>query len=234
MTNQKKNNDETGEWEFSAVEIKEEVSPENLKQQKAELRKTARAKISEGRVKSESLALDEGAVPRTKTRSAMALEMMGEEDQEEKDEFEFAPLYKRGIAFILDGLFIASLLYSVKMLVPFWRSLIQIFLDKYKLVFWFPEPMVMNGILAISGALALFFFIVIPVAFFNHSFGKKIMGLKVRCEQKYTISISEAFQREIIMKPLSIIILAGFVTPFFSKSKLSIHDMIVHTLVIEE
>lgn len=225
MTKQKKDNGQTAEWEFNAVKVKSEAAPE---------RKMARAKISEGRAKSESLALDEGAVPRTKTRSAMAMEMMGEQEQDEKDVFEYAPYHKRGIAFILDTVFTAGILYVAKMSAPLWRLPIQMFLDKYKLELWISDPVLVNILIAVNIILAVFFFIIIPVAFFNHSLGKKIMGLKIRGEDKYTISISEAFQREIIMKPLGIIILAGFIMPFFSKQKMSIHDKVVHTLVIEE
>jgi uncharacterized RDD family membrane protein YckC len=88
--------------------------------------------------------------------------------------------------------------------------------------------------MGLLGILAVLFLIIIPVSFFNTSFGKKIFNLKIRGRERYTISLSLAVKRELILKPLSIIILAGFITPFFSKNRLSIHDMIAETIVIEE
>lgn len=57
------------------------------------------------------------------------------------------------------------------------------------------------------------------MALFNNSFGKKILKLKVRGDEKYTLSINEAITREFIAKPLSIACLAGFILPFFNKEK---------------
>jgi uncharacterized RDD family membrane protein YckC len=76
--------------------------------------------------------------------------------------------------------------------------------------------------------------VVIPVAFFNTSFGKKIMGLRIRGIETYSLSVSTAFSRELIMKPISIILIAGFITPFISKKALSVHDFLAKTIVIKD
>lgn len=218
MTNRKDSEDE--DWEFN-------VNPPEVKYEEAKdiKRVTSRQK---------NLALDEAAVPRTKTRSAMALEIEGVKDDELKDVYSFAPLPRRAVAFVLDAVFLFAIIFAVRFTTPFWRKLIQYFMDHYKLKFLVSESMVVNIIMGLSGFLALFFLIVIPVAFFNTSLGKKILGLRVRGIEKYTISISDAFKRELIMKPLSIAIIAGFITPFISKKRLSIHDMLTHTFVIKE
>lgn len=218
-------NEKTDNWEFDKLTTtKAETTA------KAELHK--REKIVTRQ--KDKLTLDEAAVPRTKTRSAMAIEMQGVSDKEDEDIYTYAPVPKRGIALIIDLAFTAGLLHGSKLASPYARKLIQFFLDKYKLQLLIPESLVMPTILGVICFLSLFFFIVIPVAFFNHSLGKKLMGLKVRGDEKYTISISQAFSRELIFKPLSLLIIAGFITPFFSKQKKSVHDMLGHTLVIED
>lgn len=221
-----KTKDSTGEWEFS------KLAPSPKETASVDLPAVPNKKIRT--FKKQSLVLNTGAVPRTKTRSAMALEMNGEAEIEMGDVFNCAPLYKRAIAFIIDSLFLVGLYHLVELIAPLWLQLIHYFLDSYKLQLLIPEALVIKGILLVSGFTALFFLVVIPVAFFNHSLGKKILGLKVRGEDKYSISIMTAFSRELIMKPISLLILAGLVTPFFTKKKLSIHDMITHTFVVED
>lgn len=234
MTDRKDNGDEdkdktkdsTGEWEFS------KLAPSPKETASVDIPTAPNKKIRA--LKKQSLVLDTGAVPRTKTRSAMALEMDDGPEKEMGDVFNCAPLYKRAIAFIIDSLFLVGLYYLVELIAPLWLQLIYYFLDSYKLQLLIPEALVIKSILLVSGFMALFFLVVIPVAFFNHSLGKKILGLKVRGEDKYSISIMTAFSRELIMKPISLLILAGLVTPFFTKKKLSIHDMITHTFVVED
>lgn len=221
-----KNKDSTGEWEFS------KLAPSTKSTAIADLPLAKNKKI--GALKRQSLVLDTGAVPRTKTRSAMALEMDGGAEKETGDVYNCAPLYKRAIAFIIDSLFLVGLYYLVELIAPLWLKIIHYFLDSYKLQLMIPEALVIKAIFFVGGFMSLFFLVVIPVAFFNHSLGKKILGLKVRGEDKYSISIMTAFSREIIMKPISLLILAGLITPFFSKKKLSIHDMITHTFVVED
>lgn len=219
MTNHKDSEDE--DWEFH-------VNPPEVKYAE-EVKDTHRITKRQN-----NLALDEAAVPRTKTRSAMALEMENTKDDELADVYSFAPLPKRAVAFVLDAVFLYAIISSARFTAPFWRMLIQYFMDHYKLKFLVAEPVILNTIMGLSVFLGLFFLTVIPVAFFNTSFGKKILGLRVRGIEKYTVSISDAFKRELIMKPLSIVIIAGFITPFISKKRLSIHDMLTHTFVIEE
>lgn len=219
---------EDEDWEFSKVLTNSDNGPE-VSKTKSEI-KIIRKKNKRER----KLVLDEAPIPRTKTRSAMAIELQEKKDNSLRDEFTYAPLYKRGLAFILDCVFLGTLLYAVKFSSPLWRQLIKYFMDSYNLKFLISESLVMKGVYFISGFISLFFCIVIPVSFFNLSFGKKLLGLRIRGVDKYTISLSEAFNRELIAKPISILLIAGFVTPFLSKKRLSVHDMITDTFVIEE
>lgn len=217
------------EWEFTAVgsKIQLEKAKEPPKPHK-------RDKIITKQKKDQSLVLDEGAVPRTKTRSAMALEIQGNKEDELKDVFSLASYIKRAIAFVFDLAFLAALAYIARLTSPLVRMLVELFMDRYKFKFHIAESDVMNAITGVNGVFLVFFLVIIPVAFFNTSLGKKIMGIRIRGTEKYTLTITEAFKREVILKPLSIALIAGFITPFFSKKRQSIHDMLAKTIVIEE
>lgn len=225
--NGKEDTNNSDEWEFSNLKLS--VKPE---ESEAEVQ----AKVKSERIaerKKPKLALDESAVPKSKTRSAMAQDL-NKAPSKEEDVFHYASFPKRGIAFILDMFFALFIAFLVKLTSPLLRHVVQLFLDRYKLKFIVPEIFVMNTVIVVDALFITFFMIVIPLAFYNTSFGKKLLGLRVRSTQRYTISITQAFKRELIYKPLGIIIIAGFITPFFSKMQQSIHDMLTDTVVIEE
>ncbi len=209
------------DWEFSSIQIKYDDEPKmesQVKDTRALHRKT-------------KLALNEEAIPRSKTRSEMAKELAG--DEVERDAYDLAAYPKRGLALALDVAFIAFIAALVKILSPFVLKIIHFFLDKYKLQLWFSDGFAIKGLIVLNALLAAFFFVVIPVVFFNASFGKKILGIRVRGEGQYSLSFEQTIKRELIFKPISILIVAGFVTPFFNKNRLSIHDMLAKTVVVE-
>lgn len=214
------------EWEFS------NLKPTQKSAQSTDDSQVKKKKFSS--LKNQPLKLDEGQLPRATTRSEMALKMQNEVEVQIGDIYDCAPLYKRAIAFIIDSLLLVIIYFLVNITAPLWRFIIQYFLDSYKLQFLISEALVMKGIRLFSGFMAFILFVIIPISFFNRSLGKKILGLSVRGEDKYSISITQALLRELIMKPISLLIIAGLVTPFFSKRKLSIHDMASRTIVIED
>jgi len=185
--------------------------------------------------KEPGLSLDEGTVPKMRTRSEMAAALTNMANEEEEVlSFKLASFPKRFIAFVIDMAFAAVLGIAVYFTTPILRSLIQLFLDKYKLQFWLPEPIVMQLIFTADAIVMIFLFICLPVAFYNHSYGKKIVGLKIRGTQKYTISLVQAIQREIVYKPLGILIVVGIFIPFFNKKHQALQDFLAETLVIEK
>lgn len=219
------NNKDNNEWDFNNLKLSDAPKKEQeILTPKKVQKPTAKTK----------LILDEAPPLKTKTRSEMAHEMQGNQDRDESDVYNLASVPKRGIACIIDFGFLAAIFYFVSFSAPYTRKIIQYCLDLYKLEFFIPERFVMSLIIFLTGFITLFCLVIIPLSFFNHSFGKKILGLKVRGKHKYTISVGEAIKRELIMKPISVLIIAGFVTPFFSKNKLSIHDMLTDTFVIED
>jgi uncharacterized RDD family membrane protein YckC len=183
-----------------------------------------------------TLSLDEQTFKPAKTRTELYNELIKDEKiSTDEDYFEFAAPTSRVIALFIDVI-AAFFIVKVAMIPPaFEVKLIHLFfLDKYNLNFMFGDVALFKLILILNIFFALIFFIVIPVAFFNVSLGKKITKLRVRGDAKYTISITQAFKRELIYKPISIVFLAGFILPFFDKKKKSLHDKMAGTFVIRE
>jgi uncharacterized RDD family membrane protein YckC len=227
--NNKVDKGDSDEWEFDNLEFQDKVEQGDLPDE---------LQLNETRIlrnESTKLTLDFKAVPQAKTRTAMAFDIQDIKNNDtEKDDYELGPLPLRFIAFFIDVLFTFFLGLLLKWGAPLIRGLIQIVLDKYKLKLIFPEIVVMNFILVISTVVAFFFLVIIPLAFFNLSFGKKMLGLRVRSSEKYSLNISQVIKREIFFKPMGILLIAGFITPFFSKKRLSIHDMLSDTVVIKK
>jgi uncharacterized RDD family membrane protein YckC len=184
--------------------------------------------------KKRKLKLDYDVYRPAKTRQQLYNEMKQEEEILNKDVYEYASFVQRGISLALDCAFIFVLYKIVVILVPLELKISQYFMDQYKIQFILGEAAHKKFLLLITTVCAVFFGIIMPMAFYNNSFGKKFVGLKVRGDEKYTLTISEAFMREIIMKPISMGCLIGFVLPFFTgKEKKSIHDKVMHTFVIK-
>lgn len=185
--------------------------------------------------KKPALALDEATVPKMRTRSEMAAALMkGAEEEEEKESYVLANPGKRAAALLIDSIFFVILAVVVYFSVPVIRALLQLWMDKYKLQFIFPEPVVFNIILAVNAVIFVLVFICIPVTFYNHSFGKKFLGLKVRGMSKYSLSLVQVIQRETVYKPLGILTVIGLFIPFFNKKHLALQDYLAETIVIEK
>lgn len=184
--------------------------------------------------KQSSLVLDDTISNRPKTRTAMAKVLEKEKIDDIRNCYSLASIPKRGLAFVLDLVFFYFIFLIVKFSSSSVRGAIGRFVDGHNYKIIISEAIVMKLIMGGLGLIILFFWVVIPVSFFNVSFGKKLLGLRVRGTDKYSISIIQAFMRELVMKPLSFLIIAGFFTPFISKKRLSIHDMLADTIVIDE
>lgn len=216
------------EWDFSKVNI-------DVKKDKTITTTTTKVAINSAhKKKAPTLELDTSSVPKTRTRTQLFNEMASQEVKDEGDLFTYASLIKRGAAFLFDSLILVMIAYLGFMATPIYKTAINLFLDKYKLQLLFPEAIAINIFMGLMIFVGVFFLVIIPLAFFNHSFGKKILKLKLRGDEKFTLSISQVIKRELLFKPLSVILLAGFIMPFFTKHKQSLHDFLSHTIVIED
>lgn len=172
---------------------------------------------------------------KSRTRNSMYSELAKEEKiMTDDDYYDFAPFPQRGISFLIDCVFIFFLIKTAIFLRPLLFKIVYLFLDRYHLELWISDAILMEVLLYSESLLILFFAVVIPLAFFNTSLGKKVTGLRVRGDDKYTLSITQAFQRELFYKPLGLACLVGVVLPFFDKKKKSLHDKITRTFVIKD
>ena len=182
---------------------------------------------------SKKLKLDYQAQKPAKTRQQLYNDLKSEEKYLDKDIFVYAPLLDRVIAFLLDLAFLFALYKMIIFIAPFELKLVHLFFDKYNLQFMFGDEILIKILIAASSMIIIFLGVIVPMAFFNNSFGKKLLGLKVRGDEKYTLTISEVFMREIILKPLGLGCLIGLVMPLSNKKRKSFHDKIMRTFVIK-
>jgi len=183
--------------------------------------------------KKESLTLEEVEYNSRATRGELYRELKKQEKILDEDVFEYANPIMRGIAFILDYIVYAGVGLVCQFLAPYEMMLWDLFLNKYNLVLNISRDLAISGITALNLMMGIFLFIVMPVAFYNRTIGKKLTGLYVRGANKYTISLTEAFKRELIWKPISLGLLVGVVMPYFNKQRQSLHDRICETIVIK-
>ena len=230
--NFKNTKNESSDWEFSIDEGTSQIKVGDLdKSQKNKNYVDEYEKRKKQQNK--KLTLSEPSIPKTKTRSAMALEVGEKQNQTLEDDFEKASLVKRFIAFVIDTAFLAGLIYLAKPISTMIRAIAQTYMDNYKLKFLYPDPITANIFLGVSILVLVFAFVVLPVSFYNASFGKKILGLKVRDIDTNTITLKQAFKRELIMKPLSLLVVVGLFVPLFTKKRQGLHDFATETVVVD-
>ena len=184
--------------------------------------------------KPKKLKIDENSYRPAKTRMQLYNELKKDEVVVDLDVYEYASYFERGAALALDAIFIFVLYQIVIFITPYEFNSIQYFLNNYNTEFIFGEAILLSMLFILTTITTAFIGVIIPMAFFNHSFGKKFLKLKVRGVDKYTISINEAIVREFFYKPISIISIAGFILPFYDKEKRSFHDKMVKTIVIKD
>lgn len=180
------------------------------------------------------LELDSDSIRPAKTRQQLYSELKEDEEVLDQDVYQFAPFFQRGLALILDTIFLFILYKTVVLVTPYEFKLVHYLMDKYSLNFILGDAILLRLLLVSTAIFVAFVGVIVPMAFFNNSFGKKMLNLKVRGEDKYTLSISQAINREFIAKPISILCIAGFIFPFCNKQKKSLHDKITNTFVIRD
>ena len=221
-SNQKKDED----WNFSL----DANVVEELQKKEPEAPKNSMKGIIKPKPEGSKLKLDESATPRTKTRSEMAKEV-GEEAKE-VEEVVYAGPSPRAIAGIIDFVLFWVYVFLGKIAAPYLRIAIQVFLDKYRIKPDVDEVMFLNVLWALAFLFISFCLLIAPTSFAHHSWGKKIMNLKVTGTEKNFMPIGKTFMREMIFKPLSIASVAGLAMYFFNEKKQTLHDKLCDTVVI--
>ena len=184
--------------------------------------------------KTQKLKLDEKGYKPSRTRVEMYNELERQEKKLDEDVFVYANPIFRGIAFIIDLGFMYGLYLLAHLLVKPITFVIQLFLDKYKLQIMLSQDLYLMSVLVFSICFVALLGVLVPLAFFNTSLGKRIFGLRVRGDDFYTLNLGLALQREFIFKPISVGLVIGFIFPFFNKEKKSLHDKFARTFVIKD
>jgi uncharacterized RDD family membrane protein YckC len=224
---EKKNKVGEEEWEFKISSNEEVEVPAN-----SALKLKSKGFPAKTLQKKSGLTLDHNARPQTKSRTRLSSELDQRDEKKYKDLFHYASLPKRAMAFCIDLILLGGLLKGLQLLSP----LLLAFFHSYSvnLPLGIRELFLAKIVLGLGGLLGGSVLFVIPLAFYNVSLGKKCMGLQVRGEELFTLSLFQAMGRELFLKPLSILLVFGFITPFFTKKRQSLHDMMANTIVIED
>lgn len=224
---EKKNGLGEEEWEFK-ISSNEKVEPPT----KSALKLKSRGPQAKTLQKKSGLTLDNAGRPQIKSRTKLSSELDQRDEKKYKDLIHYASLHRRGIAFIIDLLILVGLLKGLQLLAPLLLTFFHSYFGHLPLVI---NDLFLTKIVLVGGGLfGWFVLFVIPLAFYNVSLGKKCMGLQVRGEEFFTLSLFQAMGRELFLKPLSILLVFGFITPFFTKKRQSLHDMMANTIVIED
>jgi uncharacterized RDD family membrane protein YckC len=214
------------DWNFSL----DSNVVEELQKNEPEPPKNSMKGIIKTKAESSKLTLDENAVPKAKSRSEMAKEV-GEEARE-VEEVVFAGPASRAIAGIIDFVLLWVYVFLGKIAAPYLRIAIQVFLDKYRIKPDVNEVVFMNVLWGLAFAFIAFCLLIAPTSFAHHSWGKKIMKLKVTGVEKNFMPIGKTFMRELIYKPISMASVVGLAMYFFNDNKQTLHDKLCDTVVI--
>lgn len=234
--NKKRNSDhsntESDDFEFN-VEVPNTLDEENPSKKSSKNIAQKHKSPNITAKKKESLELEEIEYNNRTTRGELYKELKKQELILDEDVYVYANPIMRGIAFVVDYAVYAGVGLLCQILAPFEMVLWDWFLNKYHLALQVSRELAISGIVGLNLMVGIFLFILMPVAFYNRTIGKKLTGQYVRGVDKYTLSLTDAFKRELIWKPISLGLLVGIVMPFFNKRKQSLHDRICETIVIK-
>jgi uncharacterized RDD family membrane protein YckC len=223
LPSNKGNNPKGDDWNFKIDEnvIASKIELENS------VKKSSKIQINK------ALKVDEVSIDSNKTRKKMYDELETEKKLDE-DIIEHASNIKRGIALGVDLLIIYVIYYLADFLISIDSFITNLIMNKYKFV-WVVKPDVLNNYFLIFNLVFLSILgIIIPTLFYNASFGKMIAKIRVRGIKQFSLSFEKVFLREIIFKPISVLLIIGFIIPFFNKERRSLHDLILGTMVVDD
>jgi uncharacterized RDD family membrane protein YckC len=228
-----KDKNEASEWSFK-VEIKPENSPDSQSDLKEEDgNSTPQKNTKKPAPKIKKLVLD----------TSPLLEKSGFEEFTDKKnlvmktEVDFAKeradlLQARMFAQIID-LAVGGGLYILTFFeLPIAMKISKSFLEVMNWKFIFQTNTTLD--LMQLGLYFLNYFIVFAIllSYLNKSIGKNIMGLKLIGKKQDSISVSTAFQREMIFKPISFLTVIGALYPYIDKDGGTLHDFLSGTQVV--
>lgn len=212
-------NQQNDSWDFTIE--KEKIPAEEIVQETSKERKL-------------NLKLEDQKIDPSKTRNAMYEELESKFKDVEEDIVDYAPLSLRACAFFIDlSVYMTTYLLS-NFTVPVTKWFFSIPMKRYHFS-WTLSPLeVYYLMLGINLFILINLLLVIPPAFFGTTLGKRVAGLKIRGDKQFSIKYRTVFVREILLKPISLVVVIGVLLPFFNKKRKALHDIICKTLVIND
>ncbi len=192
----------------------------------------ARSKLSETSGKRLKIE-DTNEIRKKRTTRAQLAEQYDFQDR--MDKLKRTPPVKRLVAGFIDIGILGALGFSAQFLIPmvkkeYIKILVSQGIDQML------DPSILNQYLWIATASALILlFFVLPTIMMRKSIGKSVQGLRVGYSNDgVSISKGEAFVREIILRPISVLSVIGIVLMFTNKKNQALHDLILKTSVYSD
>lgn len=142
-----------------------------------------------------------------------------------------APLLKRMIAQVVDIFVVFLLFVSSAYIAPYAVKGITIILEHANSLNYFDSTATSQLTHLVIFVFAVVFVFVFMLSATNTTFGKNIMGLQVRDIDRPGISLPQAFLREIILKPLSLLSVLGILYSLINEDRRTLHDVLSSTIV---
>ncbi len=167
--------------------------------------------------KQQELELDFKSKPVRRTRE----EYTGshhDTNEENVSVYDIAPFFKRGAAFLIDSGIIGLVIFLLEK-------------DQFKIL---SEGM--NTILVRAVIYFCTYMVVLLIPSIRHgsSVGKSLVGIRVINTEGDMLSSADAFQRELLGKPVSIITVVGILIIFMNYPKRTLHDYWLGSVVVNK
>lgn len=181
------------------------------------------------------LTIEQRKPVKATTRTALYNELKKEQDDKvKKDIIVYPSIQKRAIALLLDLALWVGIFIFAKQLAPMVKGLLlnSINNDQYQYLekFKYLEKSILFSICFIF----YFFLDFYPTRFYNTTPGKRLLGLRVRGMEDFTLTTEQALMREFIFRPIAIFTGIGLIIPLLNENNRSLHDFIVQTQVVED
>jgi len=181
------------------------------------------------------LTIEQRKPAKATTRTALYNELKKEqEDKVKKDVIVYPSIQKRGIALVLDLMLWVGLFIFAKQWAPMLKGIVlnSVSNDQYQMI---SKIKYLDKLIAGSIFFILFFLLdFYPTRFYNTSPGKRLLGLRVRGMEDFTLTTEQALMREFIFRPISIFTGIGLIIPLLNENNRSLHDFITQTQVVED
>ncbi|MCP4915239.1 MAG: RDD family protein [Oligoflexia bacterium] len=211
------------DWDFKVAE--EDVDQVKIAGKVASKKKSKPLKKKS--IKKKKLEIDDSAKPKRRSRAAIARR---DAALERYAEFRYPDFMKRGCAILIDAIIlivvaVAAMSYQTEIKDVYLQYLRDngmnqsLTPDEVKYLF--------IGAPVIIGHFLLNIF---PSVFWRKSIGKSIFKIRIGHDDvDKNSSQGQVFIRELIAKPLSLLIVVGIVIPFFNERNKSLHDYMMGT-----